>query len=406
LRISKEQARRFLLSYQGLNQSREFSGKTGVLKYIRRVGCIQYDPLDVVGQNPHLVLQARVADYQPGMLRELLYEDRQLLDGWDKNMSIYATEDWPYFERVRYAARNNQGRSAEAVRSILPIVRTAIEEHGPISSLDLEMNDIVDWSWTPTRLARAALESMYFWGELVVHHRIHTRKVYDFAYRCLPEDLLSIPDPNPIDSKFQDWYVQRRVGSVGLLWNRSGEAWLGMLSIKSKERKVSLERLIEGGKILQIEIEGFKEPFYIRNQDMARLEQSLNITDPQPRAVVIAPLDNLLWDRRLLKEMFYFDYRWEVYVPSQQRRYGYYVLPILYGDRFIARFEPYMDKTRGILSIKNWWWEPGVTLNEQMQFDLQQCFQRFLRYLGRDQLVVDRRSHEQADLAWLDMTLA
>jgi uncharacterized protein YcaQ len=404
LTITKRQARHLILAHQGLWPPYELEGKSGVLDYIRRVGCIQFDPLNIVSRNPELVLQARVADFRPTMLQELLYEDRMLLDGWDKNMSIYRVEDWPYFHRRRQAAVRNRGKSHERVKSILPPVRQAIEEQGPLSSIDLNFDQTVDWSWAPTRLARAALESMYFWGELIIHHKVHTRKVYDFAHRHLPGELLSASDPNQTEEQYQDWYVLRRIGSVGLLWNRSGDAWLGMPEIKSKERNRALTRLLRQGKVVEVCVEGIEPPLYMRSEDKGRLDHTLDPDDPPSRATIMAPLDNLLWDRRLAKELFDFEYRWEVYKPVAERRYGYYVLPILYGDRFVARFEPGRDKKSGTLIIKKWWWESGVIPSERMQSDLRQCFKRFLRYLGTDNFQIDGKTAEQEGLDWLMST--
>ena len=118
MHITKAHARRFLLAYQGLWPPDAFQGKPGILDYIRRVGCIQFDPLNIAGHNPELVLQARVEGFRPAMLKELLYEERKLIDGWDKMMSIYCVEDWPYFRRWREAARRSSGNSAEAIRSV------------------------------------------------------------------------------------------------------------------------------------------------------------------------------------------------------------------------------------------------------------------------------------------------
>jgi uncharacterized protein YcaQ len=394
--ITKQQARRFILAHQGLWSPYELEGKPGVLDYIRRVGCIQFDPLNIVGHNPELVLQARVADFGPVMLQELLYKDRKLVDGWDKMMSIYCVEDWPYFQRRRESARRNPGKSPGPVKSILPQVRRAIEEQGALSSIDLDFGQTVDWSWAPTRLARAALESMYSWGELIVHHKVHTRKVYDFASRHIPQELLSAPDPNETEEQFHDWYVLRRIGSMGLIWSKSGDAWLGMSGIKSQARKAALARLLEQDKIVQVDVEGINTPLYMRSQDAPTLDQSLNFDRALPRAAIIAPLDNLLWDRRFVEALFGFSYVWEVYKPAAERRYGYYVLPILYGDRFVARFDPGRDKKRGALIVKKWWWEPGVTPTREMQAELICCFERFLNYLGANQLEI-----EQTGLDWL-----
>jgi uncharacterized protein YcaQ len=400
--ITNRQARRFILAHQGLWPPYGLKGKSGVLDYIRRVGCVQFDPLDIVGRNPDLVLQARVADFRPHMLQDLLYESRELLDGWDKNAAIYPVEDWPFFRRHREAARRNPGKSPQAVNSALPRVRRAIERRGPLSSIELDLERTVDWSWGPTRIGRATLESMYAWGELIIHHRVHTRKAYDFAHRHIPEGILSAPDPNQTDAGYHDWYVLRRVGSVGLLWNRAGGAWLGMRGIKSRQRTAALARLLAQNRVLTIQVNGMDPVLYVRTNDQARLEQVLNASSPPPRAAIIAPLDNLLWDRSFVEELFDFRYVWEVYKPADERLYGYYVLPILYGEQFVARFEPGRDQNSGALVMKNWWWEPEVTPSAAMHRELRDCFGRFLGYLGTDTLRVDERLVERAGLEWLD----
>jgi len=399
--ITKSHARRILLAQQGLWPPYSLQGKSGVLEYIRRVGCIQFDPLNIVSRSPELALQARVSDFHPGMLEELLYQDRKLLDGLDKNMAIYSLQDRPYFQRRRDSARQRAGKSHAAVEAILPQVRKAIGDHGPLSSIDLDFNQSVDWAWAPTRVARAALESMYFWGELVIHHKVNTRKVYDFACNHLPPELLSASDPNQHEEQYHDWYVHRRIGGIGLLWNRSGDAWLGMSGIKSKERSAALARLLEAEKIIQLRVEGIDMPFYMRSEDFLCLEETQSGTAPASQAAILAPLDNLLWDRRLVKDLFDFEYLWEVYKPASERRYGYYVLPVLYGDRFIARFEPRRDKNNGVITIKNWWWEADVTFSKDMKSELRRCFNRFLDYLGADSLQIDPQIAERAGLEFL-----
>lgn len=401
LTLTARQARRCLLAHQGLWPPYELAGKAGVLDYIRRVGCIQFDPLDIVSRNPELLLQARVADFSPAMLQELLYEERKLLDGWDKNLSIYRVEDWPCFQRHRETVAHSHGSSAASVQAILPQVREALQERGPLSSADLHLDQTVDWWWAPTRLARAALESMYFWGELIIHHKVGTRKVYDLAQRHLPPELLSARDPNETEEQYHDWYVLRRIGSVGLLWDRSGDAWLGISGMKSKERQAALTRLLARGKLVEVRVEGIEQAFYLRSEDRPCLDRALDSDDPAPRASILAPLDNLLWDRRLVNALFGFDYRWEVYKPLGERRYGYYVLPVLYGDRFVARFEPGRDRKNGAVRIKQWWWEPGVTPSQGMQSDLLGCFRRFLGFLGADYLQIDGETAERAGLGWL-----
>ena len=177
-----------------------------------------------------------------------------------------------------------------------------------------------------------------------------------------------------------------------------------MSGIKSKERKAALSRMLKQGKVVEVGVDGVKLPLYMRSENEMILNKTLDSGTPLSRAVIMAPLDNLLWDRRFVKELFDFYYIWEVYKPVTERRYGYYVLPILYGDRFVARFEPGLDKKNGALIIKKWWWESGVKQSERMHFDLLHCLKRFLKYLGADNLQIDSKATEQASLDWLAST--
>lgn len=402
LAITRQQARRFILAHQGLNPPRQLKGKAGILSHISRVGCIQFDPLNIVGHNHELVLQSRISGFKPSMLQELLYTDRKLLDGWDKMMSIYSTEDWPYFNRFRQRSHGDLGSSSRPITAILPQVRKELEERGPLSSIELDFDQAVDWPWAPTRASRAALESMYFWGELIIHHKVHTRKVYDFAYKHLPSKLLSAPDPNSTEQEYIDWHIHRRIGGIGLLWGRSGDAWISIPGAKSRERADSITRLLEQGKLARVNVEDISVPLYIRSEDVPVLEQCLSEKELKPHVSVLAPLDNLLWDRKLLSELFGFDYRWEVYKPQAERDFGYYVLPVLYGDRFIARFEPGREKKNGTMIIKNWWWEPGVKPVKAMKEELAVCFRQFLEFLGA-QRIARSDSLGGLGLEWLDL---
>lgn len=382
MRINQKQAREFLLAYQRLLTPRKICGKEGIYEYIKQVGCIQYDPLDMVGYNSYLVLQSRVENFKAEYLQELLYTDRKLLDGWDKNMSIYSVQDWPYFARYREDEYHQYGKEKTSIDKVLPKVRESLMEKGPLSSIDIKLDTKVKWGWSSTRVARAALESMYFWGELIIHHKVGTRKVYDFSEKQLPSELLSMPDPNTTIEQYFEWYVKRRIGAIGLLWNRSGDAWLGIHWMKSKDRNEAISRLVEKGELIPLEVENIKYTFYIRKEEEALLNEIIKGVKSEPQASFIAALDNLIWDRKLIEELFGFQYKWEVYTPISERKYGYYVLPVLYGDKFIARFEPKYNKKSSILEIINWWWEPDIVVTEEMKKAISHCFKNFLRYLG------------------------
>lgn len=395
-----------MLAHQGLLPSRSLQGKDGLLEHIRRVNCVQFDPIDVAGRNHELALGARVKDFTVPMLYETLYNDRRLLDGFDKNMCIYPTEDWPYFQRNRDSARRSLEAKSHPVLNAAPEVRREIERRGPLSSSELEMEDAVRWPWGRTRLARAALEGMYFWGELVVYGKAGVRKTYDLAERHIPRRLLDAPEPNPVDDEYHDWHLHRRIGSVGLLANRGIDAWLGIQGTSRAKRTESIARLLAKGDLRQVNVDGISYSMYMRAQDEPMLKailgrESEDLTTA-PQATLIAPLDNLLWDRRLVSELFDFHYTWEVYVPAGKRRYGYYVLPVLYGDRFIARCEPVRDRKAKRLVVRNWWWEAGVDPNDKaMQAAIASCLDQFRSFLGCDSLRIDGGGSAAATLTQL-----
>jgi uncharacterized protein len=379
LTLTRVEARRFLLAHQALWPPRSLRGADGALSYLRRVRCVQYDPLNIVGRNPDLVMQSRVAGFTPDLLEDLLYGRRALTEGWDKVMSMYPVEDWPCFRRIRRLARRPVVKGGSG--GVIASVRAEIERRGPLSSLDLEHDQKVDWPWGPARVSRAALESMFWRGDLVIHHRVNTRKVYDLAERHVPAAILEAPDPHPSLAAYHDWHVLRRLRSVGLLWNRSGEAWLGIVGAKAPERARSLARLLRAGAVMTARVQGVEEPLYLAAEDLPTLERALGARPPAPRAAVIAPLDNLLWDRRLARALFGFDYTWEVYKPAAERVFGYYVLPVLYGDRFVARFEP-ARAADGSPTVKGWWWEPGAEPSDAMRAALARCFAALARGQG------------------------
>lgn len=399
--INKTQARRFILDYQGLLPPRKLTGKEGILELFRRIGSIQYDPLNIVGTNPELVLQSRIADFTPAMLGEMLYTDRSLMDDWDKMMCIFPVEDRHYFHyRKLEDAHQTARRNTDHIKEVIPLVRKEIEERGPLSSIDLTFDKKVDWSWGPMRLAKVALDEMYYRGELIIHHKVNTRKVYDLAIRHLPAELIHAPDPHKTIEEYHDWHVLRRLRSLGMVWSRPG-IWYGIYGARSKEIQASLQRLISLGKVMEARVEGVKYPMYLSTRDVPLLEGSNSKDSDVRQASIIAPLDNLLWDRELVKELFGFTYRWEVYKPEKDREYGYYVLPVLYGDRFVARFEPGRNKKTGAITIKNWWWEPEVAVTEEMESALRECFLQFAHFNARKKIDIQRNILRRERLEWL-----
>jgi len=360
--LSRREARRFMLWQQYLLPAHSLEGKEGIRSYFQRVGCVQFDPVNVVGWSPHLVLQARVRDYQPHWLEELLYRERRLWDGWDKVQSIYPVEDYPFFALRREENRRNHWLPHEQVLQFQPRVLDLIRQRGALSSLDLETSHHIDGWWgVPVRVERAALENLYNMGEIGIHHRVGTRRYFDLTDRLLPAEIHAAKPPFDRLEDYHDWHVLRRVGGMGLASPMAGEAWGGILGMKSQERLTSLRRLVERGDLMAVGVEGLEgKLLFLRRGDWQAWQDNRGVNSEADRVIFLPPLDNLLWQREVIRWLFDFHYIWEVYKPSATRQFGAYTLPVLLGEQFIARCDAVLERRSKTLNIRGWWWESGV----------------------------------------------
>lgn len=374
--LTKKEAGKFILLKQGLLGNYKYIGKNGILEFVHQAGCIQYDPIDVCGKNAEIVLQSRIRGFSKAMLYELLYSERKLLDYFDKNLSIIPTENWAYFERERVKHRNWEKSQGE-IKQVHDKIMNAISEQGPLCSADLGLSQKVDWYWNKTNLSRAALEHMYFIGELAIHHKSGKIKYYDLIENCVPETILNQPEPYPCNFEHKKWRVLQRIGSLGLMWNRTSDAWLGIAELKAKERNEIFSALLSEGKITSIKVEHIDHILYCRTEDVHLIESIKNETSVKTRCEFIAPLDNMMWDRNLVKNIFDFEYKWEIYTPQSDRKYGYYVLPILYGEHFIGRIEMVYNKKEKKLNVSNIWYESNVKLTKTMEKGINSTIKRF-----------------------------
>jgi uncharacterized protein len=390
--ISKEELRKFLVVYQGLYTNNTFIGEEGIKEFIKRVGCIQYDPLNVVGRNADLVMQSRIENYNSAMMDDLLYKKRELIDGWDKMMAIYSTEDWPYFKRVRLERKKEvewvlrHRNSIDAIKYV-DIVKEYIERNGAVSPKKIDLGSVEKGKWGHGKLSSAAMDYMWNVGELGVKEKKNTQKIYDLIERLLPAEIVNLKDPFENDNDFYKWYFKRRIGSIGAYWDRNGEGWLGNYVSNKDLRQRILNGLVDEEKLILIKVEDLKENFYLRKEDISILNNSYCVNENNIR--FLAPLDNLIWDRKLTRDIFNFDYTWEVYKPIDKRKYGYYVLPVLYGDKIVARFEPELHRGNGPLVIKNWWWEDNFKVTDDCIDAVKISLDKFCKYLKADEVSKD-----------------
>lgn len=386
--LNRSRARMFILAKQGLLGGHRFSGKEGAYAYVRQAGCIQFDPVDVCGKNAELTLQSRVKGFRKSMLAELLYKDRRLVDYADKELSIWPAEDWPFFspyrERSRALGAGFPGL-AELEQEALAYIRT----NGPVSGDTLPIDGEIFWHssmhWSgnwhkKSKAARSVLEQLYTDGTLVIHHKNGSRKFYDLAERHLDAALLTAENPCADEKELQCWRVLRRIGAVGLLWDKNSPALLG-IGLNADQRKSVFFDLESRGAILPAQVEGIKPVFYFRAEDEPLMQAvSAGTLDQRPRMEFLAPLDPLLWDKSLVAALWDFRYSWEIYTPADKRNYGYYTLPILWGSDFIGRIEAVADPKNDMLRVRNIWLEPGVRQTKKLQLALERTLRRFSRF--------------------------
>jgi uncharacterized protein YcaQ len=377
IELTKQEAQEFLVTYQMINTTSSFSGKEGVLCVMNRLHSIQYDPLDVVGKNTDLVMQARVLDYRKALLNKMLYEDRTVIDGWDKMMAVYLTEDYPKMEHIRkwrFEAHKNTLKyrlQLDALES-MDEVKQYIIENGPTYSSEIRFGASHKHQWGSTKTSSAALDCLFHRGEIGVKARRNTQKQYDLMENLIG-NLSLAKSPFQSEEDFIEYYLLRRIESLGLFRNRSGVHISGPYINNKKIRDKYLPILVEKGLIEEVMIEGFKDILY---RPTGILEDQLI-----EKVSIIAPLDNLIWDRDLIENLFDFKYRWEVYTPVVKREYGYYVLPLLYKSTFVGRIEFKQHRKNDKLEVLKIWREPQFEGDKYIGKMIKEAIKHFEKYV-------------------------
>ncbi len=394
LTITRAQAGRFILSKQGLLGKHRFVGKDGAYQYVRQAGCIQFDPVDVCGKNAELTLRSRVKGFTRKTLAELLYQDRLLVDYSDKELSIWPREDWPYFSGYRERSKAH-GASFPGIPELEEQAIAYIRKCGPVSSDTLPIEGKIFWHssmhWSgnwhgQSQAARSVLEQLYTDGVLLIHHKTGSRKFYDMAEKYFSPELLTAENPCRDEASFRAWRVKRRIGAVGLLWNQRSDAWLG-IDMNAIQREQAFEALEQAEKIMPVRVEDIRAPLYMLNEDQPLMEAVMAGTiDETPRLEFLAPLDPMLWDRKLIERIWDYQYSWEIYTPPEKRKYGYYVLPMLWGDRFIGRIEAAADRKAGALLVRNVWYEDGVRQTKKLARALDRAVVRLAEFNEMEQV--------------------
>jgi uncharacterized protein len=390
MNVAADAARRFLVARQMFAPARSVEGGQGaVLEVFRRLGSVQFDPLAVAGRNHDLVLHARVADYDPAWCEELLYGRRELFEAYNKGLSLVPTSEFPWFRATLGVSSSRiLAEHADVAEQVLERIRA----EGPLSALDFERRggSLVDWFGAPTNVVRAVLEAYAVTGVLGLARRDGTRRYYDLIERLLPPDILArkVPLREQLRHKLVSRY--RAHGLLGI--GGGGDIFAGLGPAKPDParpehpgRTALREELVEDGKLVPVTIEGVRGKRFVLREEV----ESLTAPPEPPRSVAfLPPFDPLVWDRGFLGSLFGFDYVWELFLPPVKRRWGWYVLPVLFRDRLVARIEPRIDRASGIVQMLGLWWEEWFAPRRADGFvdAMREALRAYLRFAGATRL--------------------
>ena len=362
IEISRQDAVQIILNSQLLNsKAKPAKGKKELVQIINQLGYIQIDTISVINRAHHHILWTRNGNYSEKHLHDLQAKDRLIFEYWTHAMSFIPMADYRYsipkmlnFKKPK--SRWLKYRFSQSKKYLVPVLER-IKNEGPLSSSDFE-NDTGKkggtwWEWKPTK---TALEYLFWQGDLMVSERKGFQKFYDLKERVLPQNIITT---YPTKDELSKFFIKKALTALGIASEREiqkfmqpGKSDVSDLQIVKRETmKKVIDDLHESGEIISLFIEDdHKTLNYALPENLNNINKK-KFTSPHIN--LLSPFDNLIIQRERVKRLFNFDYAIECYLPAPKRKYGYFVLPILWKNRFIGRLDPKADRQNKILIINN-----------------------------------------------------
>ncbi|WP_417516263.1 winged helix-turn-helix domain-containing protein [Minwuia sp.] len=355
---------------------------------IDKLGFVQVDSVNTVERAHHMILFARNQTYRPKMLHRLLEKERSLFENWTHDAAVIPTAFYPYWrqkfrrDEARLRERWKQWRR-EGFEELFDVMLTHVERNGPTRSRDLTPENNQSggwWNWHPEK---TALEYLWRTGHLAISHREGFEKVYDLSHRVIPAEH---HDGDVDHQAFVDWCCRAAIERLGVATTGEIAAFWGL--IRPDEAKTWADSpAAKAFPTVEVSaVDGSRPRTALA--DPAVLEMDGAAIDVPARLRVLSPFDPVIRDRKRAMRLFGFDYRIEIFVPAAKRKYGYYVFPLLEGDRFVGRIDMKRTSPGGPLHVRKVWWEPGVRYSKGR-------IQRLAAELDRV-----RRFAEASDVTW------
>ncbi|MFO7698622.1 MAG: crosslink repair DNA glycosylase YcaQ family protein [Anaerolineae bacterium] len=379
--LSRAQARRLFVHAQGLDGDwpplfdGTLSCPQAVARTVTRLGYVQIDTISVVERAHHHTLWLRQPGYTAGDLHAALALDRSVFEAWYPAASYVPMRDYRYaLPALRASAERWAAHSSATDLEERHAVLARIRDEGPLTSADFEAPVGFQrggwWSWKP---AKRALEHLLLMGELMVAERRNFQRVYDLRERVLPAD---VDTSTPTEEELGWFLAEQALASMGVA-GEGNTRWHGNYRSALAQ---GLRDLAEAGLAERVLIEGIpKGAWYVRPQDLAAADVAGRT---MVGARLLSPFDNLVINRDWLKALWDFEYSIECYVPRAKRKYGYFSLPVLLADRFVARVDAKADRKSGVLQAIRVILEPGVEAEEAIPAALAGALWELARFCG------------------------
>lgn len=379
LRIDNRSARRLFLSSQSLAETP--TGKLDLNALIKRLGFVQLDSIRVVARAHHHILWSRNQNYREPMLGKHMSEHRAVFEHFTHDASVIPMEFYPMWAR-QFQRLEKKVRRWEWHRAMLPLegrnaIKARIASEGPLSTKAFDTHVQGEkrmWSRPPHKLA---LDYLWYAGELSTAHRENFIKFYDLTERVIPK---AYREQKMSDADQIDWLCHAALDRIA--FGTIGDVQRFWDAVDNSETRRWVEH--RGNDVVAVEIEGADKvwrPAFALGDIEWRLA---NVPAPTRRLRILNPFDPVIRDRTRLLRLFDFDYKVEMFVPAAKRRWGYYVYPLLEGDRFVGRVEVKADRKAGQLNVLNVWPEPGVTWTAPRTAKLQSELERMARFIAVD----------------------
>ncbi|OJY34170.1 MAG: hypothetical protein BGP11_03595 [Rhodobacterales bacterium 65-51] len=382
--IPNARARRIFLDRHALAEAPSGSASGAALhELITRIGFVQVDSINTVSRAHHMILWARRQSYRPEALARLMERDRLLWEHWTHDASILPVAWFPFWrrrfeqDRARLVQRWT-GWQRAGFHEKFDEVLARVADHGPVTSADVGEGEARGsggwWDWHPSK---AALEYLWRVGELSVTRREGFRKVYDLTERVIPAEWRAhLHD----DAAVIDWACNTALDRLGFA--TPGELAAYWAAVTPDEAKVWSEAALASGAAIRVAVEGADGSLrtHLARPDLPQFDPP----EPPGRLRILSPFDPALRDRKRAERLFGFHYRIEVFVPEPQRRFGYYVFPVLEGARLAGRVDARAQRDRGVLAVRAFWPEAGVSMGTGRRARLEAELDRLARFCGCD----------------------